>query len=214
MIPDQLLEQLKTNANARKQRSLNIIHQVCREQHKLGSRDFSVATIGRLSEGKGGPKAQSIRNKRGEDFRALISAWANHTGGSMKKQSKPDKSPVYALLDKIPDPAVRAVFGTVLAENTKLKGQVNLLKRQSEVVIDQRSATWQPQQLPQQTVDVLPPFIDLTDSEIEALTHAISDKLMKTEGWKVEANGRVKNVSGRTLYRAGYITAIKKILSK
>lgn len=206
MTPEELLQHLKGNSSVQKQRSLDIIHEICREQYTRGSKDFSIATIGRLSEEKGGPKAQPIRNKGGDDYRALISVWAKHTGGSTKKAPKLSESPIYAVLSKIDDPAVRAVMGSILAENTKLKGQLNVLKHHAEVIIDKR-----PQQS-SQTIEVFPPSANLIDSEYEALTHAISDALIKNEGWTVETNGQVKNAKGRVLYKPGYATAIKKVL--
>lgn len=132
MHPDQLLERLKAGAGTRKAKSLDILNAVCREQFERGSKDFTIATIGKLSEDK------SIHNKTGDDFKALISAWANHTGGSVKRLPKQPDNPLYAVLEKIPDPAVRAVVGSVLAENKKLRGEVNILKRNTQVVIDQR----------------------------------------------------------------------------
>ena len=44
MHPDELLEQLKANANPRKQKNLEIIHAVCQEQYERGSRSPAVAT--------------------------------------------------------------------------------------------------------------------------------------------------------------------------
>lgn len=211
MNPEQLLDQLKTSATIRKVKSLEVLNAVCREQFERGSKDFTIATIGRLSEEKGGPAAQSIRNKTGDDFKALISAWVNHTGGSTKRQPKLNDNPLYAVLEKIPDPAVRAVMGSVLADNKKLKGEVNLLKRNAQVVIDQRPATVTASMSPQM-VQILPVFTGLTDSEKEALRHAISDKLMSDEGWRIDESGRILNERGRTVFKAGFALAIRKVL--
>lgn len=211
MNPEQLLDQLKTSATIRKIKSLEVLNAVCREQFERGSKDFTIATIGRLSEEKGGPATQSIRNKTGDDFKALISAWVNHTGGSAKRQPKLNDNPLHAVLEKIPDPAVRAVMGSVLAENKKLKGEVNLLKRNAQVVIDQRPATVTAS-MSQQMVQILPVFTSLTDSEKEALRHAISDKLMSDEGWRIDESGRILNERGRTIFKAGFALAIRKVL--
>jgi len=59
MHPDDLLEQLKKTATPRKQRSLELIYQVCREQYERGSRDFSVATIALIAADRGGTKQGS-----------------------------------------------------------------------------------------------------------------------------------------------------------
>lgn len=54
MHPDDLLDQLKKTATLRKQKTLDLIHEVCREQYERGGRDFSVATIARIAEDRGG----------------------------------------------------------------------------------------------------------------------------------------------------------------
>lgn len=45
-----------------------------------------------------------------------------------------------AVLERIADPAVRAVMGAVLAENRRLRNEVRLLKANANVVIDRRGA--------------------------------------------------------------------------
>lgn len=209
MHPDELLEKLKANANPRKQRNLDLIHAVCREQHERGSSDFSVATISKIAQERGGPVKSTIHNKTGDDFKGLIKAWADHTGGVTRKVRKVSENPVYAVLDKIADPAVRAVMGAVLAENKSLRGEVNLLKANTEVVIDQRTVTAGQSR---DTVQILPAFTGLTGSETEALKHAISEKLMQDEGWIQDDHGRVLNAKGRAIYKVGYVTAIRKIV--
>jgi hypothetical protein len=209
MTPEELLGQLKAGANARKAKNLDIVHAVCREQFERGSKDFSVAIIGRLSQERGGPATQSIHNKTGDDFKGLISVWANYTGGSSKRPHKVIDNPIYAVLGKIPDPAVRSVMGSVLAENTKLRGEVNLLKRNANVVIDLRPTSASPDT--QQPIIILPTTA-LTDSEKEALRHAISEKLLEDEGWVTDESGRIMNQHGRVILKVGFISAIRKML--
>lgn len=211
MNPEQLLEQLKVSANVRKAKSLDILNSVCREQFERSGKDFSIGLIGRLSEEKGGPATQSIRNKTGNDFKALISAWANHTGGSVKRQPKQNDNPLYAILEKIPDPAVRAVVGIVLAENKKLKGEVQLLKCNSGIIIDLRPVEFVP--MKDSEVQVLPALTGLTASEIEALKFSVSEKFLQNEGWNSDASGRILNEKGRVLFKPGFLSAIKKMLS-
>jgi len=210
MHPDELLEQLKGSATPRKIKNLDIIHAVCREQHERGSKDFSVAMISKIAQERGGPVKSTIHNKTGDDFKGLIKAWADHIGGATRKVRKLSENPVYAVLDKIPDPAVRAVMGAVLAENRKLRGEVNLLKANTEVVIDQRITS---ASQPRDTIQILPASTGLTDSESEALRHAISDRLMQDEGWTQDDHGRVLNAKGRVIYKIGYVTAIRKVVA-
>ncbi len=209
MHPDELLEQLKANATPRKARNLDIIHSVCREQHERGSTDFSVATISKITQERGGPVKSTIHNKTGDDFKGLIKAWAYHTGGVTRKVRKASENPIYAVLDKIPDPAVRAVMGAVLAENKKLRGEVNLLKAHTEVVID---LTTQNASHPLEAIQILPASLGLTDSEKAALRHAISDQLMQDEGWMVDGYGRILTANGRSIFKVGFVSAIRKIV--
>lgn len=209
MHPDEYLEQLKANATPRRAKNLDIIHAVCRKQHEGGSADFSVATISKIAQECGGPVKSTIHNKTGDAFKGLIKAWADHTGGTTRKVRKVMENPVYAVLDKIPDPAVRAVMGAVLAENKKLRGEVNLLKANTEVIID---LTTKPSSHTRETIQILPVFNGLNDSEREALRHAISDELMQDEAWLQDNHGRILNAKGRTIFKIGFVSAIRKIL--
>ena len=211
MTPDELIDLLKAKSNARKQRSLDIINGICREQLDRGSRDFSIATIGRLSSEQGGPSPQTIRNKGGDDFRALIATWAEHSKGAMKKPPKIQESGISSILGKIEDPAIRSIVGSILAAKSKLQRDVNLLKQQAEIIIDRRTI---PSSLTTQGDDSLAILSDrLTASETTALSHAISAELMDQEGWTIEKSGRMVNNIGRTIFKAGFATAIRKMLN-
>jgi hypothetical protein len=61
-------------------------------------------------------------------------------------------------------------------------------------------------------LELIPQSEGLLPTELSALEHAISDDLFSHQGWTVDAQGRVKN-KGMQLYKAGYVTAIKKILN-
>lgn len=209
MHPDELLEQLKNNATPRKAKNLDIIHAVCREQHERGSTDFSVATISKIAQERGGPVKSTIHNKTGDDFKGLIKAWASHTGGVTRKVRRVSENPIYAVLDKIPDPAVRAVMGAMLAENKKLRGEVNLLKAHTEVVID---LTAKNASHLQETIQILPTSLGLTDSEQIALRHAISGQLLQDEGWQTDEYGRILAANGRPIFKNGFVSAIRKII--
>ena len=213
MHPVDLLEQLKANANTRKQKNLDLIHAVCREQYERGSKDFSVATISRIAQERGGPATSTIHNKTGDDFKGLIKAWASHTGGVTRKVRKTTNNPVWDVLDRIPDPAVRSVMGAVLAENKKLRGEVNLLKQHAQIVIDYRDKSGDSSGA-SRTGEYLPADVGLTESEKEALRHAISEKLLIDEGWKEDKHGRILTDKGSPIFKIGFATAIRKILGE
>ncbi|MDA8347040.1 MAG: gamma-mobile-trio protein GmtX [Thermaerobacter sp.] len=209
MHPDQILEQLKATANTRKQKNLDLIHAVCREQYERGSRDFSVATIARIAHERGGPTKGSIHNKTGDDFKAIIKAWAEHTGGVTRKERRVSENPYMALIERIDNPAVRSVMASLLAENQKMRRQINLLKANAGVVIDMRQQEITSQQ---ESIQILPALPGLTDSEKEALRLAISEKFLKDEGWSCDERGRIINDKGREIFKVGFATAIRKIL--
>lgn len=212
MTPNQLLDQFKSQSNARKQRSLQMIDDICREQKERGSQDFTVATVGKLSEQRGGPSCQAIRNKSGADYRVLIAAWAEHVGGTAKKTAvnmAPSRDD--SLLRRIDDPVIRAEIGFLLAENRKLKGQVRLLQHtvQHPIVIDQRHGA-----APVPEAEVLL-ATDLSGLEREALTHATSDACLTENGWASDRRGAIVDaVSGRKIFKNGFITALRKILAQ
>lgn len=209
--PEELLIELSKDASPRRKRSLEIVHSVCKEQSERGSKDFSIVTIGRLSEEAGGPKERTIRNAEGKDYRAIMNAWATFTNGVAKKpRSEKEPSITDEILAGIKDPTVRALVGVIMAENRKLKGENSLLKRSATLTIDMRPDN----RLPLNSgkiVEITPPSYDLLPVEIEALKHAISEDLLTEQGWTTDEQGRIKH-RGRSIFRVGFVTAIKKVL--
>lgn len=212
--PDEVLAALKKVASSRGQKTLDLIHAICKEQHASGIHDYSISTIGRVSGQRGGPKEQALRNKDGERYRALLAAWAGYTESSVRKMPvKAEPGVADDVLNLIADARARALVGSFLAENRKLKAENTLLKSQANIVIDRRPAQASAAQLPQAPVQVLEPLSMLLPAEVEALQHAISDELMKQMGWTVDPKtGRVKQGSA-TIFRAGFVKAVEKVLA-
>jgi len=208
MHPDDLLDQLKTTAKPRKQKTLDLIHEVCREQYERGSKDFSVATIARIAADRGGPSKGAIHNATGDDYKGLIKAWAEHTGGVTRKIRQVSENPYSALIDKIENPALRSMMNGILAENRQMRREITLLKAEGNRVIDMRPQSTEPRE----TVQILPASYGLYSTEIEALCHAVSARLFEEEGWTTDAEGRVFNDTKRAIYKPGYVTAIRKII--
>ena len=208
MHPDDLLDQLKTTATPRKQKTLDLIHEVCREQYERGSKDFSVATIARIAADRGGPSKGAIHNATGDDYKGLIKAWAEHTGGVTRKVRQVSQNPYTALIDKIENPALRSMMNGILAENRQMRREITLLKAEGNRLIDMRPQSTEPR-VP---VQIPPASHGLYPTEIEALRHAVSDRLLEDEGWTTDSEGRVVTETGRALYKPGYVSAIRKIL--
>ena len=91
-----------------------------------------------------------------------------------------------------------------------MRREITLLKAEGNRFIDMRP------RLPEspERVQILPASTGLYPSEIEALCHAISDRLLKDEGWTTDAEGRVINEAGRVVYKPGYVSAIRKIIGE
>lgn len=209
--PDEFVEEISQNISTRKKRSIEILHKICKDQHDRGSKDFSIPTISRISVNENGPSEQTIRNKDGADYRALLNCWATYTDGSTKKsKEKQEFNATDEILAGISDPTIRALVGVIIAENRKLKGENSLLKQTTKLTIDMRSNP--SQNLPGKELLGLEPEMKILPTEVLALRHSISNEFLDEQGWTTDDQGRIK-YKGRPIYKAGYVTAIKKVLS-
>jgi len=215
--PEVFLEELCKGADPRKERSLKLIYTICTEQHERGSKDFSVATIGRLSSERGGPSAGAIRNKTGEAYRAIIKAFADSVGGINRKVAPVEPSAVDQILEGVTDPVLRTRISLMLAEIESLRAQLlaaRHLAAQNAVVnlADYHGPKQENPVCELGQVEVLSPCPEFTSLEIRALRGAISDKTFTHWGWHAEENGRIRTETGQVVFGAGFITAIRKIL--
>jgi len=216
--PNEVLENLKaTCGNKRSKNNLDILHAICRRQKEGNSTDFTLPTIGELSSKDGGPGYTSIRtsDKSGQRFQQLITAWANYTGGvtsQSKRESKKENQPptLADLLQKAGvDAALVSTVGRLEVEHRRAINALNVAKSQGEVIVDRRKIAHQVS--PSATPEVLP-ATTLTDLEREALQAALSAEFLEQEGWSIDRSGRIKNAKGRTIFKAGFATALKKML--
>ena len=209
--PDEMFQRLIKDATSRTVKSLTIIHQVCTEQAERGSRDFTIATIGRLTEDAGSIKAQAIRNKTGEKYRALVESWAEFkkplkvASGKIKKQDE--------WINEITSPRIQWLVRDLMAEKSRLFGKLQTAKQESNIHIDMRPAN------NNSTQSALPRFI-LTPLQKRALAHAIDEATLRRNHWVKDENGRVCSVlnddnkeTETEIFRPGFIQAIEKILT-
>ncbi|GEA67399.1 hypothetical protein PA3_15570 [Acinetobacter pittii] len=213
-----LLENLKLDKSPRTEKSLDQLNSLLKARYNSGEKDFSIATIGRISKANNGIGTVSIRNKTGVHFRLLIEAWATKANTTLKKphvtQSRVLNIPTdLQLLTRLDDPALRAVFGQIIAEKNKLKVENNILKKNAEVIVDVRPKQIMRSNSENQSIEVLPALNDIfLPSEIEALKDAIDKKKMEFRGLTPSESGAVKDENGRILFKTGFIFAIRKIL--
>ncbi|MYM81813.1 alpha/beta hydrolase [Duganella sp. FT50W] len=197
-----LAELISKGGRPVKLRNLQAIHELCRAQYEAGTRDFSVASIGKLCERAGILTARGLYNAPLADYRALIESWAAYAGPSIPKPVKQLASEDYLM--RIDDPAIRAIVQGVIAERNKLKAQLNTLKANTTIVVDRR-----PLQAPAShgTSAVF------TDSERKALSKAVSPEFIESQGWREVDFGEVVNSRGRTVFDPGFASGIRKLLS-
>ena len=215
-----ILEDLKSGKASRTQDSLDKLNALLEARFNAGERDYSIAAIGRVSKAEGGVGTVSIRNKTGEHFRLLIDAWATKANTTMKKPPVPqsrklDTPSDMDLLKRLDDPAMRAVFGQIIAEKNKLKAENRILKQNVEVVVDMRPNQNIGAEQAHQGIQVLSTLDSLLlPSDIEALKDAIDENKIALLGWTVSKYGAVKDEYERPLFKTGFVLAIKKILDQ
>ena len=192
-----ILEDLKSGKASRTQDSLDKLNALLEARFNAGEKDYSIAAIGRVSKAKGGVGTVSIRNKTGEHFRLLIDAWATKANTTMKKPPVPqsrklDTPSDMDLLKRLDDPAMRAVFGQIIAEKNKLKAENRILKQNVEVVVDMRPNQNIGAEQAHQGIQVLSTLDSLLlPSDIEALKDAIDENKIALLGWTVNRTGFV-----------------------
>ncbi|WP_250519211.1 gamma-mobile-trio protein GmtX [Caballeronia sp. ATUFL_M1_KS5A] len=201
---------LAKGGRAHRQTRLKATHEICRRHQASGSRDFSLPTIGRLLEAEGILKGRALYNMQSVDYRELISAWAAYVGPAVLQSSKVLASHEYLM--RIHDPAIRSIMQAIVAERDKLKAEVNLLKANTQVVVDRRPVGADNPG----PVIVLPPRgglnTQLTPSEREALKKSVSADYLERQGLHEGTHGEIVTEHGRTIFDVGFARAIRKVL--
>lgn len=209
VTPEALLESMCEYASLRKAQTLRLLFSICQEQQERGSPDYSVATIGKLSAERGGPSPAAIRNKPGEDYRALIQAYAKSVDGKSRKPAKQKATHSEEVLEGVNDPVLRVRIKLLLAENESLRGQL-LAARHLANQVSVLDLTQPHEQV--DTKAVAAAGLHLTYQEVLALESAISDTTLSHWGWSVDETGRVSTATGQVVFRAGFTTAVKKAM--
>ena len=221
--PDELFNRLYDKLGTRKKRNLQIIHNTCKTQYEIGSKDFSITTISKLVADKDGPAEQTLRNSSGAEYRALIDAWAEYANGFTKKNTlkKQERKAAKQTLDDdilagITDSTTRALIGMILAENKSLKKKVEAFQSQTFYIDMSKNSGQNNNNVIEtnSTNDSLPPAglnLKFHDSELVALRDAISSEAMERKGLVKDKVGRIK-IDDMELFKPGFVNAIKRIL--
>ena len=195
-----IIKAASDGANRRVLSNIEIIVGICREQEKRGSTDFSIATIGMLSDERGGIKEQSIRNDKHRRFSSIIKAFDE------KNKKKKSTSAIRDddWIERIEDSNCQWLARELRGDNKRLKAEVQLLKETANVTIDLRENSVQsnsPNDQPK-----------LSPIMIKALKHFISKEHLQELEFKVSEHGELIGRDGEVLSKVGFIHAIEQIL--
>lgn len=194
ILPIDLLEKLKKDATPKVQETLDAVYKVCDQQLKQGLYDFSIATISRAGHQKGVPKAQSIRNKSGEKYRALITCFAENNTNKAKLNKKEN------WIDEIESPKQRLLVQMLASELASTKQKLNEIIPPDTVinVYDHN-----------ETIDE---YNKLTPLERRSLEYILSDSFKKKWYLSECETGGLVDENNKTVFKPATIDALKKAL--
>jgi hypothetical protein len=200
MVLNQLLAK---RIRADKREKLNRLNEVLAEEAERPERDFSLHNIGKVCEKKNILAARSLYSKQSQDYRSLIQAWETVYKSNRKPQQLINK--YEALLEGIPDPALRSIVQSLFIENRELKNENSILKNKTTILLDRRPIKTE------KNVNAKEALV-LTSSEKAVLLAAFSEEWLEFEGWTIGDSGEVRNGLGRVVLDVGFISAYRKIL--
>lgn len=217
---DIILADLKDDKVPRTQKNLDKLNDILKAYVESGQRDFSITQMGRVSAAEGGPGYEALRATKNKYYRTLIEAWAAKCKTTTKKPLSPTSRSKsipqdIKLLERIPDAAVRALFGQIIAERNRYRNEVNLLKHHANITIDKRPVRYFDSNA-EPSVEVLPSLSGiLTESEKKALAYAISDECMEKHNWQTSQAGQVKDMEYNIeIFPRGFVTGLRKVLGE
>ncbi len=196
-IKDFLLK-LKEDATPRTKKTLDAIYEVCIDQMERGANDFSIITISRLGAKRGVPKPQSIRNKSGEKYRALIDSFSNMASGDVNSSSPSGDD----WIEEIANARHKLLVRSLLSELKNAKSKLNeIIPPGTRIdVYDHRSQkTSEEERLSQQ--------------ERRAMEYLISNEFFGKWNFCATEFGEVVDENGQVVFKAATIDAVKKSLN-
>lgn len=200
MLPDELLKKLKETTSSKVGKTLDAIYQVCLEQEQRGLSDFSVATIARLGHKRGVPRAQSLRNKAGESYRALIGAFEEkNKGKNPPKEVKSEDDWIEEIQNPKHRLLARIQASELAAANKKLRDflppgtRIEVRDYQNENVEGEDQI--------------------LSHIERRALEYIISDEFIEKWDFTISECGEIVDGKGRVVFKAATVDAVTKTLN-
>ncbi len=201
-----LKEEIYARSNGRKRATVDALWQVLEDMRRKRVKSFTLAQVGRYAETAGVLKTQTLRNAGGEDYRALIDAFAQEIGVATTTLLSPRPTPLNEAIDAIFDLDTRTRLRMVLVENS----------RQSEEISRLRQAFKHLQNDPVNTqVDVPAPEIFAPSRvypDLVPLKKFLSAEWVDERRWTLEANGAIYDEAGECIAPVGFATALSSAL--
>lgn len=198
MKPDQLLLKLKETSSPKTCMTLDAIFKVCVDQERREVLDFSVATIARLGFGRGVPKAQSLRNRTGESYRALLRSFEDKHRNHQQKIEKGAND----WIDEIQNPRLRLLVRMQASELAAAADKVRNLAPPG-TRIDVRD----------HLNDSFASCTTLTSLERRALEYLVSQDFLTKWSFSISEYGEIVDGSGAIVLKAGTVDAVTKALT-
>ncbi|UTO20360.1 gamma-mobile-trio protein GmtX [Acinetobacter sp. Z1] len=199
MNPEELLNKLKHGSSLKIQQSLDAIYAVCIEQLERGIQDFSVSTIANLGFNRGVPKAQSIRNKTGEKYRALIQCFADASSqkSNLVKPSQTDDP----WIEEIQNPKHQLLVRIMASELKEAQQMIREIipPKQRIDIYDHKNM------IPEES-------FKLSDQEVRALQYLLSADFQKKWNLKPTHFGELVDESNNPVFKISTLDALRKAL--
>lgn len=199
MQPKELLDKLKESATSRVSKTLDAIYEICIEQEQRRLYDFSVSTIARLGHKRGVPKAQSLRNKTGEQYRALLRSFEEcHRGDKPRIETRSEDDWIEEIQNPKHKLLARIQASELAAANKKLRNfippgtRIEIKDYQNENIDEDRK---------------------LNSSERRALEYILSDDFLSRWQFCISSHGEFIDMNGNVVLRPGTADAIRKVLA-
>lgn len=199
MNAEDFLKELKIDASLKIQQSLDAIYEVCLEQQERGIHDFSISTIAKLGFSRGVPKAQSIRNKTGEKYRALIQCFTDLSSQKSKlKKPSPNDS---AWIDEIQNPKHQLLVRIMASELKEAQQMIREIipPKQRIDIYDHK------QMIPEQS-------FKFSNQEVRALQYLLSSDFQKKWNLKPTEIGALVDESNKSVFKVSTLNALRKAL--
>lgn len=199
MNPEELLNKLKHGSSLKIQQSLDAIYEVCIEQQKRGIQDFSVSTIANLGFNRGVPKAQSIRNKTGEKYRALIQCFADVS--SQKPNLVKPSHTENTWIEEIQNPKHQLLVRIMASELKEAQQMIREIipPKQRIDIYDHKNM------IPNES-------FKLSDQEVRALQYLLSTDFQRKWNLKPTHFGELVDESNKPVFKISTLDALRKAL--